>query len=50
MISDVLLIFLVLFNLNSCFLQISSEEIYKNSLKWQIYQTLKEVKLLLLLW
>ena len=32
------------------FLQISSEEINQNSLKWQIYQTLKEVKLLVFFW
>ena len=47
-----LLIFLVLSYQNSCFffLQISSEEINQNSLKWQIYQTVKEIKLLVLLW
>ena len=28
------------------FLQISSEEINQNSLKWQIYQTPKEIKML----
>ena len=31
-------------------LQISSEEINQNLLKWQIYQTLKKVKLLVLVW
>ena len=32
------------------FLQISFEEIHQNSLKWRIYQTLKKVKLLVLIW
>ena len=47
---DLLLIFLVLFSKTAVFLLIPSEEINKNSLKPQIYQTLKGVKLLVLVW
>ena len=49
MFLDLLFIFLVLFYQN-CFLQQSLEEINQNSLKWHIYLTLKEVKLLVLVW